>query len=486
MIWKEVKNTMTLIFQKMATSTANVSTGGTTSGKVSTETSVNAIDGSAPVVDQSFSQLLGSESAKPLISLSDAATLLEGLLQNTSLKGSTLTEADPLSQLLQGLNEEMTELDEVITEDPALMTILQDWLQQVNILLSTNEMGSQTVDVEESSGISTLAEHPATIRFALQDGLAQLVALLQNKEVATNASAQAVQLLASFESLLQATGVIDIQKSLGTVQANTPAEQSSLAQNVSVSRVPDNQGASVQNRTVLLSNLNVAPSSNAVQADLSVKTVQGTLLTQSNQVPVTPVEEDATVNEVDALSSSEGTFTAGELVMREGIKNPLKAAAPIPVEQFAKEMTSFVVNKLDIVKQNGMTEAKISLYPEHLGQVDIKITMLNGQLVATFMTEHAGAKELLEQQMSQLRFALQSHGLQVEKLEVTQNQSLQSHMYQDGRQPSAGQQQSNQRSKEREGQSDDSLVVAELTEEWNERLSAQVDLDKGSTFAAKA
>ncbi|OAB41337.1 flagellar hook-length control protein FliK [Paenibacillus glacialis] len=479
---------MTLIFQNMASSTSNVSTGTTASGKVSAEASVNASDGSVPMLDQSFSQLLGGgETTKPLISLSDAATLLEGLLQNTSLPENALTEADPLVQLLQGLNEEMSKLDEVITEDPALMAILQGWIQQVNTLLSTNEMGSQNVDVEDSSTIPALAEDPATIRFALQDGVSQLVALLQNKEVTTNTSSQAVQLLAAFQSVLQEAGVVDPQKSLGTVQGNTTTGQASSYQNVNGSRLGDSQGTSVSSRAAVLSNLNVALTSTAVQADPSVKTLQGTLFTESNQLMGTLVDEESTVQEVDALSSSEGTFTAGELVMREGIKNPLKAAAAaIPVEQFAKEMTSFVVNKLDIVKQNGMSEARISLYPEHLGQVDIKITMLNGQLVATFMTEHAGAKELLEQQMSQLRFALQSQGLQVEKLEVTQNQSLQSHMYQDGRQPSAGQQQSNRRSKEREGQSDDSLVVAELTEEWNQRLLDQVESDKGNSFTAKA
>lgn len=47
--------------------------------------------------------------------------------------------------------------------------------------------------------------------------------------------------------------------------------------------------------------------------------------------------------------------------------------------------------------------------------------MQNGHLVAQFMTEHSGAKDMLEQQMNQLRAALQSQGLQVEKLEVTQN-----------------------------------------------------------------
>lgn len=447
---------MTVISQNVAVNSSSTSKAGSTTGKVANEASGNVTEGSVPVLEQSFSQLLGGETAttQGSISLSDATTLLEGLLQNASLKETPV--ADALVQLLQGLNEDMAKLDEAITEDPALMALLQGWLQQVTTLLNSNDAGSQNVDQEVSTGLSTLAEHASTIRFALQDGLSQLVALLQNKTGSTNNSSQALQLLASFQNILQEAGVVD------------------------------KQSTSAHNRALLLSNINLVTPNTSTVSDTSVKPVEATLLTQSSQNNTTVAEEDPSLNQDDSLSPNQGTFTAGELVMREGIKNPLKAAASVPVEQFAKEMTSFVVNKLDIVKQNGMTEAKISLYPEHLGQVDIKITMLNGQLVATFMTERSGAKELLEQQMSQLRIALQSQGLQVEKLEVTQNQSLESHMYQEGRQSNAGQQQSNQRAKEREGQMDDSLVVAELTEEWNDWLSERVDPDKGNAFTAKA
>ena len=108
----------------------------------------------------------------------------------------------------------------------------------------------------------------------------------------------------------------------------------------------------------------------------------------------------------------------------------------MPVENFSNEMTSFIINKLEIVKQTGFTEARISLNPEHLGQVDIKLTMQNGQLIAQFMTRSTDAKELIDQQMAQLRSALLAQGLQVEKIEVTQSsQPSNANLYQDGRQP---------------------------------------------------
>ena len=84
-------------------------------------------------------------------------------------------------------------------------------------------------------------------------------------------------------------------------------------------------------------------------------------------------------------------------------------------------MTTFIINKMEIVKQTGFTEARISLNPEHLGQVDIKLTMQNGQLIAQFMTRSTDAKELIDQQMAHLRSALHAQGLQVERIEVTQS-----------------------------------------------------------------
>lgn len=99
------------------------------------------------------------------------------------------------------------------------------------------------------------------------------------------------------------------------------------------------------------------------------------------------------------------------------------ASAQVPVQQFAEQMGKFLVKQFVLTQGNGASEAKISLHPEHLGQVDIKIVIQNGLLTAKFMTENGAARELLEAQMSQLRTALQGQGLQVEKVEVVQQSS---------------------------------------------------------------
>ena len=103
--------------------------------------------------------------------------------------------------------------------------------------------------------------------------------------------------------------------------------------------------------------------------------------------------------------------------------SPSSPPAQVPVQQFADQAGQLLIRQFVLTRGNGASEAKISLHPEHLGQVDIKIVIQNGLLTAKFVAENGAARDLLEAQMSQLRTALQSQGLQVEKMEVVQQSS---------------------------------------------------------------
>ncbi|MNW59386.1 Flagellar hook-length control protein FliK [compost metagenome] len=152
-------------------------------------------------------------------------------------------------------------------------------------------------------------------------------------------------------------------------------------------------------------------------------------------------------------------------------------------------MDTFITGKLEIVKKGGIAEATITLFPENLGQVDVKITMQNGNLIAQFNTAHSGAKDMLEQQMSQLRAALQSQGIQVEKLEVTQNNTPLFSQFngQQGRQPGSSGQQDG-RSKERREEIGDAVLAAELNGEWKDWVAAtnEDNPNQDGRFSAKA
>jgi flagellar hook-length control protein FliK len=118
----------------------------------------------------------------------------------------------------------------------------------------------------------------------------------------------------------------------------------------------------------------------------------------------------------------------------------VKSVQPMTAQSFVQDMSQFVLKNFKADALNGFSEARLILSPENLGQVNVKLTMHNGQLVAHFAAQTLLGKEMLEGQLSQLKLSLQGQGLQVERLEVTQSSSLQSSLFQDQRQQQFSQQ----------------------------------------------
>lgn len=168
----------------------------------------------------------------------------------------------------------------------------------------------------------------------------------------------------------------------------------------------------------------------------TAKTETGALLQRLSQQAVHPSYVAAA-----AALASEATEPASEQTVEQmplvqvtaGNAEQAKNAAPLvskaaPVhyvlaDQFAETMTGLVVQKLEVTTIGAVSEAKLMLFPEQLGQVDVRISVQNGQLTAIFQTDTAMAKDILDNQLSQLRIALQSQGIVVDKLEVSQGQS---------------------------------------------------------------
>ncbi|NOU77927.1 hypothetical protein GC101_03435 [Paenibacillus sp. LMG 31459] len=485
---------MSLIVQTL--SAGNLAAAGGTS------TGTSGTASTATPFAQTLVQSMGGTAAKGTEApvLGNLASLLQGLLNAVQTKGEESASTDAKkSELLEGLTQDMENLDASLEADPALLAALQGWILQVSALLSGNTPAEQTdasdTGAVASTGLSPLAQNPETLRFAVQDELNSLVQLVQDAAVSGSeeTAAKGAALLNQFSAILAGSVPADNKPKLKTV-STTEASSASLKQasgTETKQNVDDSRRVASNIRTFLDA---------AVKAESApVPTaVNGTTVTaeESPQVPSTgiaTVKETATAEEaLPAVKTSAGELeivTAGQLSLSNGISAPLKAiSSPVPVQQFAQEMNTFISGKLEIVKKGGVAEATITLFPENLGQVDVKISMQNGNLVAQFLTQHSGTKDILEQQMNQLRLALQSQGLQVERLEVTQNNpSAQSQWTgQQGQQTGAGGQQQGRRSRERQEESADAVLAAELNGEWKDWVSAtQQDNNQNGSFSAK-
>ncbi|WP_106766067.1 flagellar hook-length control protein FliK [Paenibacillus faecalis] len=487
---------MTLIFQNMATANNALTSGGKTdSGKTATESDTAGVTFGQTLVHQMSSaetpasgkdtsalMLNGSvQMVKDLAALSEGEKAISGEMVNSA--SGFKQEGLNLEQVLKLLLKLLDQLEEAVVNDSSLLEKLQAWLMQamgvLNGLQEQMQAQGQSLNQQQlpegnAQMLSPLASHPETIRFALQDALTQLSQMVKSLPSNEQAQSQVLQLVQSFQALLP-------ESSKGAMRSALAGQTSTLA---AMTQANGEQAATVNHRELPF--------------QLKQASASDTPKVSENIVKVNTQVKDGTLGEESGASKSAflmeadgNTVTAGQLALRFGTAAPVKPMAqPVPVEQFAKEMTHLFVNKLEFVKSQGFSEARILLHPEHLGQVDIRITMQNGQLIAQFMTRNSDARELLDQQMAQLRTALQGQGLQVEKLEVTQSsQPSSSQLHQDGRQSGSGQQDDpNRRSREKEAPSDDGVAAAAITEEWNEWLAEREDADEqgyGETFTAK-
>ncbi|OCT13813.1 hypothetical protein A8709_19765 [Paenibacillus pectinilyticus] len=151
--------------------------------------------------------------------------------------------------------------------------------------------------------------------------------------------------------------------------------------------------------------------------------------TEEKKAPLVdvPVESNSTTNTI---------VTIADLQKAQQVTNVEKTAAPVlSAANFTEEMTAHVLKNMKITMSEGFSEAKLSLFPKNLGHVDVKISMHDGQLFAQFAADTLAGKQMLESQLPQLRQALLTQGLQVEKLEVTQSANMSSSMFQEQRQP---------------------------------------------------
>lgn len=500
---------MSLVFQM-------VSSGGGTAAQGMAGTQTTAVSAAAGVpFAQTLVQQMNGGAGQPTAAnaqtagMTDVMALLQGLLMQTQPEEAGQTQAEGAEELLAKLLQDAEKLDEQVQADPALLAALQSWLLQASALLTAGggEAGEQEQSEPQQVTLTPLAEKAETVTFAVQDELHKLVQAVQSAADGGDAEqgAKAAAMLQTFAELANNF----TKKSSADSAALTQQNQAAIMQVSGEAGVNADSGAPrvQQENKPNVPGQNAAELSKTQTADVKLvdpaaKQAEGVKPQDALQKlaaaaeAVKPAQAGETepaepAQEIGSVPAKPEVVTAGQLALRSGAPVLLKAeAAPVPVQHFAKEMTGMITGSLEIVRKGSVAEATLTLFPENLGQVDVKITMQNGQLIAHFVTDHKAAKELLDQQMVQLRASLQSQGIQVERLEVTQSQaSPDSQMYQSGRQAGGnGQQQEGRRSREREEDNGDAVLAAELTGEWKEWLeNGEVDRRQdGGSFHAKA
>lgn len=101
------------------------------------------------------------------------------------------------------------------------------------------------------------------------------------------------------------------------------------------------------------------------------------------------------------------------------------AAAQTQAAETAKpnaKVMNQIVEKASILQFPNSTQTKISLNPKELGNVDIKLTMHDATVTASIVVENHAVKQVVEQNLDQLKDVLRQQGITVDKMQVSVDQ----------------------------------------------------------------
>ncbi|MBO6210797.1 MAG: flagellar hook-length control protein FliK [Schwartzia sp.] len=118
------------------------------------------------------------------------------------------------------------------------------------------------------------------------------------------------------------------------------------------------------------------------------------------------------------------TTGAGVLPQGMSFAETMNASAPVeaaPVQQAQDpyNVMQQIVDQARLIRSDANTEMVIRLNPEHLGELTLRVAVTaSGAINATFHTENAQVRGLLESSMIQLKQELQQQGLKVNNVDV--------------------------------------------------------------------
>lgn len=162
-----------------------------------------------------------------------------------------------------------------------------------------------------------------------------------------------------------------------------------------------------------------------VQAESGQQSALGQEPEQQGRNPAAQVEmvkgaqtEEAGVGQVSFLNSQAAVST-------QGFEEQLQAvSATKTAEQPAEPQTDFevprqIVEQARLIRNGEETEMVIHLKPEHLGDLTLKVSVSqNGSVTASFHSDNAQVRTIIENSLVQLRQELNNQGIKVDNVEV--------------------------------------------------------------------
>jgi flagellar hook-length control protein FliK len=135
-------------------------------------------------------------------------------------------------------------------------------------------------------------------------------------------------------------------------------------------------------------------------------------------------EFHGTLEKIEFTKGEDAPFLSKARYGSDNGTNPIMAETEKETQRSpgGKENLGSLVRTTAFLLKNGRQEARMALQPESLGHLKIRILTENQQVTVKVMAETVVAKELLENNLHQLKADFQNQGLEISKFDVSLSQ----------------------------------------------------------------
>lgn len=147
--------------------------------------------------------------------------------------------------------------------------------------------------------------------------------------------------------------------------------------------------------------------------------------------PVSAISTEAAI--VELVKTSSVNEEAPTLPI-EGTKAQAVQTAPrvetsapiVRMTNLVEDLSGLLRGSMRLSGTGENAQIKVSIFPEHLGHLDIRLTTVDGKVAAQIFTSSLMAKEAIEMQLNQLRNTMLQQGVNLDRIEITQQSAEQS------------------------------------------------------------
>lgn len=202
-----------------------------------------------------------------------------------------------------------------------------------------------------------------------------------------------------------------------------PKELQQIVQLLKLAQLAGSKVDTVYQQEIQLASLKDALLALANEAQKSAGTEQSTVKTTTFQ-QVVQQGQQSTQNQQTTVKVETDTQTAGHLQQQvtqtKTVTVTLPAEKPAQSDALIKEIQN-LINRSQLSGQPGNMKLFLKLFPENLGQIRIELVQKDGVMTARLLATTAMGKELLENNINQLKSGFVAQNIQMERIDVAQS-----------------------------------------------------------------